>query len=777
VKVASELPTLIRRGFRVRGQVQGVGFRPYVYRLARELALSGRVWNDAGGVRIEIQGTSPAVAAFAARLPSDAPGLARIDRVETQLLDPAPNGSSFTIDVSVGGPASAAITPDIATCPDCLAELFDPGDRRYRYPFINCTQCGPRLTITDALPYDRPNTSMAGFSLCPACAVEYRDPTSRRFHAQPNACPICGPRLALLAPDGTPQTDDDPVAATVHALQAGQIVAIKGLGGFHLACDARAGAAVARLRERKAREEKPFAVLVANVASLEGMADVDGVARGVLESVERPIVLLPKASGCDAALPGVAPGIRWLGALLPYTPLHWLLFHEAAGRPSDPSWCVEPQPLVLVLTSANPGGEPLVIDDREALLRLDGIADRLLGHDRAIRVRCDDSVVRIRGGAPAFLRRARGFVPQAIRLPGAGPSVLAVGAHLKNSVCLTRGDEAFLSPHIGDLDNPATCRALDETVAHLCDVLEIRPQRVVRDLHPDFYASRFAARYADEHGLQCLAVQHHHAHIAAVMAENGLRGTCLGVALDGVGLGDDGAAWGGELLRVADDGWQRLGHLRPLLLPGGDVAAREPWRMAAAALHDLGRGGEIVARYPGAAGQALQRMLDTATRCPPSSGAGRYFDAAAGLLGISSTASYEGQAAMLLEGLAASAWPCAPDPDGYRVGEDGVLDLRPALAALADAADDLAAAAARFHATLATALIDWVDTSGRLTGLRRVVLGGGCFLNELLTTCLSDGLMARGYTVHEARRAPPGDGGLALGQAWVALQRAATGGE
>ncbi|HEY5718822.1 MAG TPA: Sua5/YciO/YrdC/YwlC family protein, partial [Gammaproteobacteria bacterium] len=376
----------------------------------------------------------------------------------------------------------------------------------------------------------------------------------------------------------------------VEQLRRGAIVAIKGLGGFHLACQATRPDAVATLRRRKGREEKPFAVMVANPASLAGLAVVEPAAAALLQAPERPIVLLPKAPGADAALPGVAPGMRWLGALLPYTPLHWLLFHAAAGQPAGHAWCAEAQPLVLVLTSANPGGEPLVIDDDEAVARLGGIADRLLLHDRPIRVRCDDSVVRVHAGAPAFVRRARGHVPQAIRLPAAGPSVLALGGALKNAVCVTRGDRAFLSAHVGDLDHPATCRALDASVAHLLEVLEIAPAVVARDLHPDFYSSRFAERFAAARGLPCHAVQHHHAHVAAVVAEQRLDGEVLGLALDGVGLGDDGHAWGGELLRVGPRRWQRLAHLRPLALPGGDVAAREPWRMAAAALHAGGRG-------------------------------------------------------------------------------------------------------------------------------------------------------------------------------------------
>ncbi|MDX1593906.1 MAG: carbamoyltransferase HypF [Gammaproteobacteria bacterium] len=770
---AHALPQATRVGLRVSGQVQGVGFRPFVYRLARELALDGRVWNDAAGVCIEVRGAEADVAMFRRRLELDAPPLARIDRIEVDAVPPAVAPGPFRIDPSVGGRTTAAITPDVATCPDCLAELFEPGDRRHRYPFINCTQCGPRYTITDALPYDRPNTSMAAFTLCPRCAAEYADPGDRRFHAQPNACPACGPRVALCTPDGATVDADDPFVTTVARLREGAVVAVKGLGGYHLACAARDARAVAALRERKGREAKPFAVMAANLASLRGLAEVDAGARAVLEAPWRPIVLLPKAPGCDAALPGVAPGLGWLGALLPYTPVHWLLFHAAAGLPEGTAWLDAPQELLLVMTSANPGGEPLVTDDAEALARLGGIADLFLRHDRPIRVRCDDSVVRVRDGAPAFLRRSRGRVPRGIRLAHGGPSVLAVGGHLKNAVCVTRDDRAYLSQHVGDLDNAATCRALDEAVHHLCEVLEVTPERVVRDLHPDFYSSRFAEDYAAGQGIACATVQHHHAHVAAVAAEHGVTGELLGVALDGVGLGDDGGAWGGELLRVGPQGFQRLGHLAPLALPGGDRAAREPWRLAAAALHALGRGGEITTRFPGPAAAAVEQMLAAGTRCPPTTGAGRLFHAAAGLLGRQAVARYEGQAAMLLEGLAATVWPAPPWEAGYRIADDGVLDLLPALERLVGT-DDPATAAARFHATLAAGLVAWVAQAAAATGLSTVALGGGCFLNELLCGVLRRELPERGLRVLEARRAPPGDGGLALGQAWAVLQAETT---
>jgi len=759
-----------RRAIRVRGAVQGVGFRPFVFRLASELRLDGFVRNDAEGVAIEVQGDAGLLERFVDRLAGEAPRLARIDAIEAREAPPR-EGRGFAIEASVAGRARTGVAADAAVCPECLAELFDPGDRRHRYAFINCTQCGPRYTITERLPYDRPNTSMSAFALCAPCATEYRDAATRRFHAQPNACPACGPRLALRDAAGVPIGSDDVVAAAVARLRRGEILAVKGLGGYHLACDARNADAVARLRTRKAREEKPFAVMVAGAASLAPFAVTGGDECSLLESRERPIVLVRKTAGCDMRLPGVAPGLAWLGAMLPYTPLQYLLFHEAAGRPAGTGWLGAPQPLVLVMTSANPGGEPLVATEEEAFRRLAGIADAFVVHDRAIVVRCDDSVVRSERGAPAFIRRARGFTPAPIRLPAAGPSVLATGAFLKSAVCIARGDEAFLSQHIGDLDNAPTARALEETAAHLLQVLDVEPELVAHDLHPDFHSTRFAAAFAREHGIPAVAVQHHHAHVAAVAAEHGMSGPVLGLALDGVGLGTDGSAWGGELLRVEGGTMSRLGHLRELPLPGGDRAAREPWRMAAAALHALGRGAEIPERFDQAAAPTVRQMLDRGVRCPPTSSAGRWFDAAAGLLGVRALAAFEGQAPMLLEGLADRHGAVAPLDGGWRVDAD-VLDLLPLAARLADL-DDAAYGAALFHSTLAAALADWASRAARAAGLYTVACGGGCCMNRILMASLRGQLERAGLRVLEARQAPPNDGGLALGQAAVAVARSA----
>lgn len=759
-------PTACRRAIRVRGAVQGVGFRPFVWRLANELGLSGFVRNDAEGVAIEVEGYAGALDHFVGRLAGEAPGLARIDAIEAHATPPRAE-RGFAIEPSRAGPVRTGIAADTAVCADCLAELFDPRDRRYRHTFINCTQCGPRHTIIEGLPYDRPNTSMRAFALCPACAAEYRDPSTRRFHAQPNACPACGPRLSLRDARGASGGEGDVVAAAIARIARGEILAIKGLGGYHLVCDARDAGAVARLRSRKGREEKPFAVMVANAASLASFAVLHPGERALLESGERPIVLLRKTVGGDALLPGVAPGLEWLAVMLPCTPLQYLLFHEAAGRPAGTAWLAAPQPLALVMTSANPGGEPLVTGEDEAFHRLAGIADAFVVHDREILVRCDDSVVREERGAPAFIRRARGFTPAPIKLAATGPSVLATGAFFKNAVCVTRGDEAFLSQHVGDLDNAPTARALEETAIHLLRVLDVTPEIVAHDLHPDFYSTRFAAAFAREHGIRAIGVQHHHAHIAAVAAEHGARAPVLGLALDGVGLGSDGGIWGGELLRVEGASLSRLGHLRALRLPGGDRAAREPWRMAAAALHALGRGAEIAARFDRPAAAVVARMLDRAANCPLTSSAGRWFDAAAGLLGVRQVSAFEGQAAMHLEGLAERHGRVAPLDAGWRI-DGGVLDLLPLAARLADLGD-AAYGAALFHATLVAALADWAVRAAREAGLATVALGGGCFVNHVLSTGLRERLERQGLRVLEARQAPPNDGGLALGQAAVAI--------
>lgn len=755
---------------RVRGQVQGVGFRPFAYRLAHALALSGWVRNDAQGVAIEVQGDTPQIQEFLRKLQYQAPPLARIDDIDVQPRRCKARSNAFLIQASRKGAVRTAVTPDSAVCEDCLTELFNPDDRRYRYPFINCTHCGPRYTITAALPYDRANTSMATFAQCDDCRREYDSAQTRRFHAQPNACPVCGPTLAFHDAAGVALAIPDVVQHAVGRIEMGEILAIKGLGGFHLVCDARNAEAVARLRARKRREEKPFALMAVNTQSISEWVVVTAHEQRMLNSPERPIVLLRKRAGCDTQFPSVAPGIAWLGVMLPYTPVHHLLFHEAAGRPAGVVWSKGAQPLILLVTSANPGAEPLVIDNDEAFERLSGIADGFVVHDRNIVQRCDDSVTRCSAKAPAFIRRARGFTPQAVKLPGHGPSVLAFGGWYKNTVCVTRGDEAYVSQHIGDLDNRASRHALEDTVRHLLSILAIRPERVAHDLHPDFFSTRVAGRFAREHGIPAFPVQHHHAHIAAIAAEHGLRDALLGVALDGLGLGLDGGIWGGELLLVHEAHCERLAHLASLALPGGDRAAREPWRMAASALHALGRGHEIRHRWPGDSAIAIEQMLATGLNCPPTSSAGRQFDAAAGLLGIKTSMTFEAQAAMLLESLAERHGPVAPYCEGYVIEGDSTLNLLPLLGRLANTAD-AAFGAALFHATLAQALAQWVAQAVLRSGrsLTDVVLGGGCFSNGVLRNALRTELEARGLRVYEAQRLPPNDGALSLGQAWAAV--------
>lgn len=805
MKMEVSFPGTQRLRCRVRGQVQGVGFRPFVYRLAQELGLSGWVRNDAAGVELEVQGGD--LDTFLARLEREAPLLARIDGVEAVAVAPE-IAEGFAIRESAGGRASTGITPDTAVCPACLAELFDAADRRYRYPFINCTHCGPRYTITAGLPYDRPNTSMTRFIQCTACQGEYDNPSDRRFHAQPNACPECGPSLWVVDSSSPPSQpspargegatpspikgegrgggEAEVIEAAIERIRQGQILAVKGLGGFHLMCDARNAEAVAKLRTRKAREEKPFAVMAANLVSLSGLALWTDAEQAMLQSPERPIVLLRKGTDADASLPGVADGIPWLGTLLPYTPIHYLLFHEAAGRPAGTDWLDNPQKLLLVCTSANPGGEPLVAGNEEALRRLADIADAFLLHDRDILVRCDDSVARVKDEGVRmkdegkcspdiptsslsfqFIRRARGYTPRAIKLPRSGPAVLAVGGFFKNTVCLTRGDEAFLSQHIGELDNAPTCEALEEAAAHLMAVLEITPQAVAHDRHPDFFSTRFAARFAAEHGIPAVAVQHHQAHIAAILAEQGLEEPVLGLALDGVGLGADGSAWGGELLRVEGAGFAHLGGFHPLALPGGDRAAQEPWRMGASALFALGRGQEIPSRFSRPGAEMVGTMLERKLNAPMTSSCGRLFDAAVSLLGVKDILGFEGQGAMLLEGLAHRHGPVAPMVDGYRI-EGYTLSFLPLLDRLADT-NDAAEGAALFHATLAQGLAEWVVRAREETGVTKVAFGGGCFLNAILSTRLASLLAEEGVSVYQAFQVPPNDGGLSLGQAWVAM--------
>jgi hydrogenase maturation protein HypF len=762
-------PEVLRRGIRVRGTVQGVGFRPAVYRLARDLGLQGFVRNDAVGVWIEVEGGADFLARFEERLAGSAPPLARIESAEVVSLPPL-GGEGFVIAPSgERREVRAIIPPDAPTCDRCLAELFDPGDRRFRYPFINCTDCGPRYTIVREVPYDRAKTTMAAFALCAQCRAEYEDPASRRFHAEPNACPLCGPRLSRLdAGDGgageasdeqrvdartssgveARASSDVALAAAVAALRAGKIVAVKGLGGFHLAADARNEAAVALLRARKQRPRKPFAIMARDLDHAALAVDLSAATRTALLSAARPIVLCTARHPPAVAAP-VAPGLAELGVMLPYTPLHHLLLRDG--------------PPFLVMTSGNLAEEPIARANGEARASLGRIADLLLVHDRDIHTRADDSVVRIVCGAAQPVRRSRGLVPEPLALGFDGPPVLAVGAQLKDTVCLTRGPEAFLSPHIGDLDGPKTYAFFLEMIDKLSRLLAVQPALVAHDLHPDYRSTRWAL----ESGLRCEPVQHHHAHIAACLAEHGRQGPVIGVAFDGTGCGPRGELWGGEIFKADLLHFERLEHLRPIALAGGEAAIREPWRLALAALEDAGLPDDRLVRIDSRR-RALVRQL--IARAPRASGAGRWFDAVAALCGLCDEATYEGQAAIELEAAAA--------PGDWEPYEFDQLDLRPTVRALASDLDrgvEISEVSARFHATLAFAVLEACRRARARCALDIVALSGGCFQNRLLTERSRSLLEAAGFEVLIHRRVPPNDGGVSLGQAAVASFRALKG--
>ncbi len=727
---------------RVRGAVQGVGFRPFVHGLARELALDGFVRNDGEGVLLEVEGAR--VNDFVDALRREPPPLARIDRIELRRVPPK-SMRGFSIEPSSDGRTATRIVPDAAVCENCLDDLFDPDSRFYLYPFVNCTHCGPRYTLTRRLPYDRPQTSMAGFPMCDACARDYRDPLGRRFHAQPIACPACGPKLDC--------TIDD----IMTPLRAGGIVALKGIGGYQLICDARNERAVTELRRRKGRDAKPFAVMAANVVSAERFGAFGADGRGLLRSMARPIVVAKKSR---ELAPSVAPGLSRIGVVLPYAPVHHLLFHAVAGHPTGRAWCDAPQDFALVATSANPSGEPLITDDDEARETLKGIADLVVGHDRSILARADDSVMTIVDGAPAFLRRARGFVPEPIELSGDGPDVLALGAHLKTTVTVTRGREAFVSTHIGALTDRATIAFHEETVARMLEILDARPEIVVCDLHPDLVTTRMA----EARGWPVFRAQHHAAHVAAIAAESKIDGPLLGVALDGHGHGDDGGAWGGELMLIDRGSWRRVGHLAALPLPGGDRAGRAPWRMGVAALVRLGRGGEAPSRFPQYCIAADVARLAAAPGVAQTTSLGRLFDAAAAILGVRLEQQYEGQAAMELEALCEAPRALA---GGFSI-ENDMLDLAPLFRALLDQKLSPREGAELFHGTLIEALAAWIGGAARRLGQTRVALGGGCLMNAALADGLSRRLRERGIEPVLARKIPCNDGGLSLGQAFLA---------
>ena len=752
-------PPLAAKRIRVKGIVQGVGFRPYIFQLAGRSSLCGHVANTSSGVHIHVEGPAAAVDAFAARIAAGAPPLAQITAVEVH--DAACEGcETFEIVASSeeeAGP-SVLISPDVAVCADCLREMRTPRDRRHRYPFVNCTNCGPRYTIIAGVPYDRPKTSMAPFRMCTRCQTEYDDPADRRFHAQPNACPDCGPRVTLSTADGEAVDTEDPVGEVIARLAAGRIAAIKGLGGFHLAVDAENEAAVQRLRRRKHREEKPLALMARDVDQIRTFAHIDEEEIAVLASPQRPILLLEKRAGHTIAA-SVAPRNRYFGVMLPYTPLHYLLLENRFAA--------------LVMTSANLTEEPIAIANDEALTRLAGIADDFLVHDRDILLRCDDSIVRKTAGTVQFIRRSRGYVPTPVFLRQPLPPVLAVGAELKNTVCLVKEDRAFVSQHIGDLENLATYEAFQATVTHLQQVLDIRPQLIACDLHPDYLGTRYAQGQTK---LPVLQVQHHHAHIVSAMAENHLDGRVIGLAFDGTGYGPDGTIWGGEVLLAETGGYERAAFLEPLAMPGAAAAIRAPWRMALSYLRqtfgegyrDLGI--DFLSAVDHGQAEVIDRMAARGVNAPLTSSMGRLFDGVAALLGLRHTVAFEGQAAMELE-------MCAADGEEghYEVAwQDAAPIAIPTAPIVAGVVTDLQQGktpshiSRKFHTTLVRLFTELCGHLRRRADLDRVVLSGGVFQNALLLQELSRTLAAAGFSVYTQRLVPPNDGGIALGQAVVA---------
>jgi hydrogenase maturation protein HypF len=712
---------MARRRIVVRGIVQGVGFRPFVHRLAARCQIAGFVLNDGVGVLIEAEGDEASLARFVSAITAEAPVIARVDSVELEPVA-ARGEHGFRIEASRPSAGTSPIPADLATCDDCLRELFDPADRRHRYPFINCTQCGPRFTIATGAPYDRARTTMAGFELCADCRREYEDPADRRFHAEPIACPVCGPALTL------------PIEEAAAMLREGAILAVKGLGGYHLACDAGREDVVARLRERKHRDDRPFALMARDAAAFAEVTDDE---RRLLGSRARPIVLLRRRAGAPVA-PSVAPGTPWLGVLLPYTPLHHLLL-ETFGGP-------------LVLTSGNRSDEPIAFEDDEARTRLVGIADAFLGHDRPIHRRCEDSVVR----AAFPIRRSRGYAPDALALAIAAPQpILAVGAELKHTFCVATGHEAFLSPHLGDLDSELAYRAFLADLGLYAAMLGARPGVIAHDLHPEYLSTKWAL----EQDAQLVGVQHHHAHAAACLAEHGEHGPALALVFDGTGYGSDGTLWGGELLRCDLHGFERIAHLDAIPLPGGEAAIREPWRVAAGCLERAGL------PVPWERWALVRNALGV--NAPRSSGMGRLFDAVAAVLGVREAVSYEGQAAIELEQLAGDL---PAEPWAWRFGASDALVAR--CAEELARGSDRGALAAAFHETVAEAAAVACAEAG---GPRLVVLSGGSFQNLRLLASATRRLEGRGFRVLSHRLVPPNDGGISLGQAAVAASRIGNG--
>ena len=749
---------------RINGVVQGVGFRPLVWRLAKELGLTGWVRNDAQGVELEVCGGHEKVDALLQRLHHDAPPMARIDAITSRFTESVSVSEDFFILDSRGGRSATMIGPDMTVCRDCLAEMFDPNGRRWRYALTNCGHCGPRYSICSGLPYDRARTSLKPFAMCRKCEAEYLRAHDRRLHAEGNCCPKCGPQLSLVDASGA-AIGGDPIAQTLGLIRDGRIVAVKGPGGFHLFCDARNPAAVALMRERKRRQVKPFAVMFASASSVIPYVQLRVGEPGLLALSERPIILLNKRKGCDEKLPGVAPDLPWLGVVLPFSPIHYLLFHEAAGRPAGLEWLDSEQSLALLISSGNRSREPIAIDNEEAMERLSGLADAFLLNDRTVVTRCDDSIACSGPGGLQLIRRARGYAPKAVKLPQSGPPVLAVGGPVKNAVCVTRGGEAFLSQHIGELSNPAASAGFEATIRHLLKMLEVAPSLIAHDLRRDDYTTSLIETMAHQREIPLLAVQHHHAHVAAVLAEHHINEPTFGLALDGGELGTDGTLWGGELLKIDGARFERFGHLAPISLLGDDAESREPWRLAAVMLQMLGRGQEIERRFaaqPDAARLIAELAGSGAGR--RSSSLGRLFDAASGLLGFRQMQIYRDQAGLLMEGAAEGFGEAPALSAGWRIA-NGQLDLLPLFDYLADETNP-ARGAAVFYATTAAALTEWVCSVVPVGA--RIAAGGGCLQNQVFAGELRSRLSQRGLHLMEARRVPPSDGGLALGQAWVA---------
>ncbi|MGB2634291.1 MAG: carbamoyltransferase HypF [Candidatus Acidiferrum sp.] len=753
-----------RKAIDITGIVQGVGFRPFVYRLAQECNLTGFIANTSAGVTIEVQGDAVFLDRFLERLPSELPPLAKITSLFPRDAEPQSETAFRILSSRLDTPAKALISPDVAVCADCLREMMNPRDRRFRYAFINCTNCGPRFTIVRDIPYDRARTSMSAFQMCAACQAEYDDPANRRFHAQPNACWDCGPQLLFCSSDGVPLDVAEPLRETVRLLEQDRIVAIKGLGGFHLACNARSESAVELLRARKRRVEKPFAVMLRRIEDVDRFCILDDAARKLLLSIERPIVLLPRKPDSGLA-ESIAPRNHFLGIFLPYTPLHHLLF---AGAKFD----------ALVMTSANLSEEPIAIDNAEAFRRLHGIADAYLVHNRDILRRCDDSVVRIAAGQSQMLRRSRGFVPVPVPLEYESQPVLAVGGELKNTICILRGSEAFLSQHIGDLENLESYGFFGEAVQHFQRILEVHPGVIAYDLHPDYFSTKWAVALE---GVKLIGVQHHHAHIASCMGENHLDGKVIGVALDGTGYGTDGAVWGGEVLLADYKEFERAAHFEYVPMPGGAAAIHEPWRVALSYLvkhyvKDLNsldlpflRGIDERRR------NVIQQMIDRQIHSPRTSSCGRLFDAVAALAGIRSTVNYEAQAAIELEMAAHDstddgAYPFDLIPDGSH-WQIGTFSLFQALLRDLRSQQPVADISRRFHAGLATLFVELAEKIREQSKLNRVCLSGGCFHNVLLFRLLLDGLRAKSFDVYFHSEVPAGDGGISLGQALIAAHR------